>query len=212
MAKKILLMEDDKTLAVTIKELLEYEGYDITLVFNGEEAATASYEKKFDLYIFDINVPNINGLELLEDLRNASDHTPTIFISALIDLNSMSRAFDIGANDYIKKPFFPEELILRVNAKCRNREKVISFKHLNYNPKTGILKRDNEIIPLGGMIHCIFKLFIHNIDRVIDKTELSECLEQPSPTALRVALNKLKKITDLEIKNIRGVGYTLESR
>ena len=212
MARKILLLEDDKTLAVTIQELLEYEGYEITLVHDGEEAAIESYENRFDLYIFDINVPEINGLELIEGLRDADDNTPVIFISALIDLNTMTKAFDIGANDYIKKPFFPEELILRVNAKCKQREKTIEFKHLSYNPKTTILKSNNEIIPLGESQHCLFKLFIYSIDKVVDRGQLQDCLEQPSPTALRVALNKLKKTIGLEIRNIRSVGYILESR
>jgi DNA-binding response OmpR family regulator len=212
MSKRILLLEDDKTLALTLQELLEDEGYHITLVFDGEQAAIMSYEEKFDLYIFDINVPEINGLELLEGLREADDKTPTIFISALIDLNSMTKAFNIGARDYIKKPFFPEELILRVNAKFTQQERVIYFKHLSYNPKTSILKDNNEIVSLGEMQHCLFKLFIHNIDKIIDKSQLSDCLEYPTPTALRVALNKLKKTLKIEIKNIRSVGYMFESR
>jgi len=211
MSKKILLLEDDKTLAFTLEELLEDEGYDITLVFDGEQASIMSYEEKFDLYIFDINVPEINGLELLEALREASDDTPTIFISALVDLNSMTQAFNIGARDYIKKPFFPEELILRVNAKFVQQEKVISFKHINYNPKTSILKIEDKIISLGDSQHCLFKLFIYNIDKVVDKSQLNDCLEHPTSTALRVALNKLKKTLNLNIRNIRSVGYILES-
>jgi len=211
MSKRILLLEDDKTLALTLEELLQDEGYQITLVFDGEQASIISYEKKFDLYIFDINVPEINGLELLEGLREADDHTPTIFISALIDLNSMTQAFNIGARDYIKKPFFPEELILRVNAKFIQEEKVISFKHILYNPSTSIVKKDNEIISLGENQHCLFKLFIYNIDRVVNKYQLNDCLDKPSATALRVALNKLKKTLNLKIKNIRSVGYMIES-
>lgn len=210
--KRILLLEDDEILAETLQELLEDESYEITLVFDGEEASIMSYEEKFDLYIFDINVPEINGLELVEALRHADDNTPVIFISALIDLNTMTKAFDIGANDYIKKPFFPEELILRVNAKCRQREKIISFQHLSYNPKTTLLESSGKIVPLGGSQHCLFKIFIQNIDKVVTKEQLSECLEKPSPTALRVALNKLRNTIDLEIKNIRGVGYIVESR
>jgi DNA-binding response OmpR family regulator len=211
MSKKILLLEDDKDLAQTLEELLQDEGYNITLVFDGEEAANKSYEEKFDLYIFDINVPEINGLQLLEGLREAEDNTPTIFISALIDLNSMTHAFNIGARDYIKKPFFPEELILRVNAKFIQQEKTISFKHLNYNPITSILKKDNKIISLGENQHCLFKLFIFNIDKIVTKSQLNDCLDKPTSTALRVALNKLKKTLDLEIRNIRSLGYMIES-
>jgi len=111
MKKKILLLEDDILLAQTLEELLEFEGFEVTLVGRGNDAIDVTYENSFDLYVFDINVPDINGLELLQSLRDASDTTPTIFISALVDLNSISKAFSIGADDYIKKPFFPEVLV-----------------------------------------------------------------------------------------------------
>ena len=84
MTKKILLLEDDTLLAETLRELLSSEGYAVTLVPDGGAAADTSYESSFDLYIFDINVPEINGLELLESLRGADDKTPAIFISALV--------------------------------------------------------------------------------------------------------------------------------
>ncbi len=126
MAKNILLLEDDNLLAETIQELLQSEGYEVTLVRDGGAAADASYEGSFDLYIFDINVPEINGLELLESLRGADDKTPAIFISALVDLNSISKGFEVGADDYIKKPFFPEELLIRVNAKLAQQSSMIN--------------------------------------------------------------------------------------
>ena len=89
MKKRILLLEDDLILAQTLVELLESEGYSVTLAKDGDKAADYSYEGRFDLYIFDINVPDINGVELLRSLREADDKTPTIFISALIDLDSI---------------------------------------------------------------------------------------------------------------------------
>src|SRR3990167_6939665 len=110
MKKRILLLEDDLVLGQTLVELLVSEGYSVTLAKGGDEAVDATYENRFDLYIFDINVPDINGLELLKSLRDADDKTPTVFISALVDLGSISKAFEVGAEDYIKKPFFPQEL------------------------------------------------------------------------------------------------------
>ena len=212
MAKKILLLEDDTLLAETLQELLSSEGYDVTLVLDGGAAADASYESSFDLYIFDINVPEINGLELLESLRGADDKTPAIFISALVDLNSISKGFAVGADDYIKKPFFPEELLIRVNAKLAQQSSTIDYQDLSYDPKTKMLRKDGSAIALGEVQERLFDLFIHNIDQVLDKEILLESLEKPSPTALRVALTKLKQTTGLNIKNLRGVGYILESR
>lgn len=210
MKKKILLLEDDTLLANTIKELLEYESYEVTLVKDGECAAEKTFENKYDLYVFDINVPKLNGLELLESLRDANDTTPTIFISALVDLESISKGFMVGADDYIKKPFFPEELLIRINAKLTSSQKVILYKDLIYNPQTNILQKNNSILTLGESQEKLFQLFITNIGQVLDKEVLYECLEKPTPQALRTAITKLKHTTELDIKNLRGIGYTLE--
>ena len=210
MNKKILLLEDDILLGQTLHELLESEGYDVTLVTSGDAAIDESYENSFDLYIFDINLPDISGLELLKNLREADDKTQTIFISALVDLNSISKAFEVGAQDYIKKPFFPEELLIRVNAKLAIKISDIEYHDLIYNPQSKLLKKDGHVIALGEMQERLFELFIRNIGQVLDKDILLECLEKPSPTGLRVAITKLKQTTGLDIKNLRGVGYILE--
>lgn len=210
MHKKILLLEDDTLLAQTLDELLKAEGYEVTLVRSGNDAVDLTYENKFDLYIFDINVPDINGLDVLKSLRDAEDKTPTIFISALLDLNSISKAFEIGAEDYVKKPFFPEELLIRINAKLTKKISGIVYKNLEYNPNTNILKKDGHAIALGQVQEKLLSLFIKNIGDVLDQEILMDCLEKPSPTALRVALTKLKQTTGLDIKNLRGIGYILE--
>lgn len=210
MNKKILLLEDDVLLAQTIEELLTSEGYDVTLAFNGNEAIDVTYEEKFNLYIFDINVPDINGLELLKSLREAEDKTPTIFISALVDLTSIAKAFQVGGEDYIKKPFFPEELLIRVNAKLANKTPTIIRNNLEYDNQAKILKKDGHVISLGEVQERLFDLFINNTGQVLDKDILLDCLEKPSSTALRVAITKLKQTTGLDIRNLRGIGYILD--
>ncbi len=210
MTKKILLLEDDQLLAQTLEELLTSEGYSVTLVLRGDDAIEASYEGNFDLYIFDINVPDISGLEILESLREAQDKTPTIFISALVDLESITKAFMIGADDYLKKPFFPQELLIRVNAKFSSQNSLFCYENLEYDLKSKLLKIDNKTIGLGEVQTQLLDLFINNQKKILDKDILLECLEKPSPTALRVAITKLKQTTTLNINNIRGVGYILE--
>lgn len=210
MEKRILLLEDDLLLGQTLVELLESERYFVTLARSGDEAAERSYESRFDLYIFDINVPDINGIELLKSLREADDKTPAIFISALVDLGSISKAFAVGAEDYIKKPFFPEELLIRVNAKLGEKNSTIKYNDLEYNPKTKTLKKDGQTIALGEVQERLFGLFIRNIGEVITQDMLLECLEKPSSSALRVALTKLKQTAGLNIKNLRSVGYIVE--
>jgi DNA-binding response OmpR family regulator len=210
MKKYILLLEDDYELAETLKELLESNDYEVDVFHNGNDAIDASYENRYDLYIFDINVPDMSGIELLESLRAADDRTPAIFISALIDLNSISKAFEVGADDYLKKPFFPEELLIRVNAKFAQTKKSIEYKNLKYYPDTKELYIDGKILPLGEVQECLCDVFMHNIGNVVDKVILMDCLVHPSDSALRVALNKFKHNTNLDIKNVRGIGYILE--
>jgi DNA-binding response OmpR family regulator len=208
--QKILLLEDDRLLAQTLQELLTSEGYLTTLATTFTQAADLTYTEKFDLYIFDINLPDGTGLELLASLRNAEDRTPTIFISALVDLDTMTKAFSIGAGDYVKKPFFPEELLLRVNAKLQLEQSEITYKHISLNPKTKIVQIAEVKHALGEVQTKLLELFLTNRGKVLDNALLMDALENPSPTALRVALTKLKQTTALEIKNLRGIGYILE--
>jgi DNA-binding response OmpR family regulator len=209
--KDILLLEDDRDLAWSIQELLEDAGYSVDVVFNGTDASEKTFEYKYRLYIFDINVPDINGLSLLEALRNADDPTPAIFISALIDIQSIAKGFDVGAQDYIKKPFFPEELLIRVNARLQKHSRTISIGDCVYDPIKKELRKADKVIALGEVQRCLVDLFMQNRNSVLDKTILLECLEHPSQQALRVAITKLKQTTNLPIKNIRGVGYILEA-
>jgi len=210
MSKKILLLEDDLLLAQTLQELLISESYNVTLVETGNEAIDKTYEEKYDLYVFDINVPDITGLKLLELLRDANDNTPAIFISALVDLNSITQAFKIGADDYIKKPFFPEELLIRINSKLQPKQTNIIYKNIEYNSDTNLLKIDGHIKSIGEVQERLLELFLNNTNQILDKEILLECLDKPSPTALRVAITKLKQTTGLNIINVRGVGYSLE--
>ncbi len=210
MKQRILLLEDDYELAETLKELLEEDGYGVDMVHTGNDAIDASYEGGYDLYVFDINVPDLSGIELLESLREAADTTPTIFISALVDINTIAKGFEVGADDYLKKPFYPEELIIRIKAKLSTAYKAIVYNNLRYLPSTKELYINEKRITLGEVQECLCDVFMRNIGKVLDKSILMNCLLQPSDTALRVAINKFKQTTKLPIKNVRGVGYILE--
>ena len=116
---KILLLEDDEVLSETLIELLEDEGLEVTHVLDGEMALDATFVGHFDLLLLDINVPFLNGFTLLGSLRDSGDTTPAIFITALTDIVSLSKGFEIGADDYIKKPFDFDELLVRIQALLR---------------------------------------------------------------------------------------------
>lgn len=207
---KILLMEDDLILGETIEEMLAEAHYQVDWVKDGEEAADASFDNRYDLYILDINVPKINGLQLLEDLRCAGDETSVIFISAMSDIATISKGFTLGAEDYLKKPFFPEELLVRIQAKMAKKQKLIRFGEIEFNPQTQEVKKNDHLITMGEVQLPFLQLFIENVSKTLTKESLFDLMEHPSDTALRVAINKLKNTTGWDIQNVRGIGYRLE--
>jgi len=209
---KILLLEDDLLLGETLEEMLKEAHYEVHWVKDGEEAAEATFETVYDLYLLDINVPKINGLKLLEELREAGDDTRVIFISALSDIASISKGFHLGAEDYLKKPFFPEELMIRIEAKFAGLSKPIVHGAIRFNPQNNEVYKENHLITLGDVQLPLLRFFIQNIGKTLLKESLFDLMEHPSDSALRVAINKLKNTTGWEIQNIRSVGYRLETR
>ncbi|UTJ07500.1 response regulator transcription factor [Arcobacter roscoffensis] len=207
---KILLLEDDTVLASSLLDLLEEENYDVTLVNDGEEVLEATYEEKYDLYLFDINVPLLNGKETLKLLRDAQDNTPTFFITALIDTKSTLEGFDCGCDDYIKKPFDPDELLARVKATLKRRNPTINYKNISFDLLENRVFQDEKEVALGSVEKDVFSLLIKNIGLTVNKTDFFDYMNKPSDTALRVLISKLKKTFDLNITNIKGIGYKLE--
>ncbi|MGD9969493.1 MAG: response regulator transcription factor [Sulfuricurvum sp.] len=207
---KILLLEDDPVLGETLEEMLSDAGYETLWVTDGAGAAETSFEQRFDLYVFDVNVPEINGFDLLESLRDADDPTPAIFISALTDLSSITKGFQSGADDYLKKPFYPEELLLRIQAKFAHKNLPIAYQDLTFDPKTREIRREGKLITLGELQLPFFELLLTHIGQTIPKERFLDAMEHPSDSGVRVAINKLKHATGLEIQNVRGIGYRIE--
>jgi len=204
---KILILEDDEILLETIQELLEDNGYLVDIAINGDEVLDLTFENKYSLYIFDVNVPKMNGFELLEELRKAEDNTPVIYITALVDINSISQGFHLGASDYLKKPFHPNELILRVE-NLLDIPKIIKYQNLEI--KQNHIFKDNKEIFLTEIQSKIFSELVENIGQVVKTETLYNLIENSSNSALRFHINKLRNILEIEIKNIRGIGYILE--
>ena len=206
---RLLLLEDDQILSETLQLFLVREGYQVDIALTMEEAEELSFEKAYDAYLFDINLPEGSGLELLRNLRFAEDRTPTIFITALTDMHSISTGFELGAIDYIKKPFDPQELLIRLEAKFKN--SLLTHGSIQYDPKAQLLRKDGKIIDMGRVQHKIFVKLLENKGSVVTREELYDCLEHTSGTALRVAITKIKQRLGIEIKNIRGKGYLIEA-
>lgn len=207
---KILLLEDDEILAQTMVQILKQEDYDVTLVGDGEEVLEYTYEDTFDLYLFDINVPILNGLETLKLLRDANDLTPTFFITALRDTKTTIEGFERGCDDYIKKPFDLDELLARIKSILKRKNPMIKYGNIDFDLLENRVFKDNKEVPLGLVEKEIFALLIKSINMTVNKTTFFDYMNKPSDSALRVLISKLKKILDLNITNIKGIGYKLE--
>jgi len=214
---KILLLEDDVILSETLVELLESEGFCVTHVDDGEKALDITFIESFDLYLFDVNVPVLSGFEILKSLRESEDMTPTILITALSDIASLSEGFDVGADDYIKKPFDFDELLIRINALLRKSYNTyfdeIKVDHFRFVIEKNELYKDKNFISLPPYELQITKLLFQNIDKTLEKEYIFQQLTQGkemSEGALRVHINKLRKI-GLPIITVKGIGYRLAS-
>jgi len=202
-------LEDDPNLSKTLIKYLTLNGYGVDWAKNGEEAIDLSYENSYSLYLFDINVPLLNGVDLLSSLREAEDFTPAIIISAQVDVASVTKGFMAGADDYVKKPFDPEELLIRIKAKTSVLKETLRFRGYVLDLNTQKLSYRGEPLQLGEVQKNLLEKLLKNYPNPVLKEVLMECLEKPTDLALRVNITKLKKNTQLEIKSVRGVGYKI---
>ncbi len=218
MSTKLLLLEDDLLFGESIVDVLEEEGFEVILCRNGQEALDETYKNHFDLYLLDINVPLIDGLSLLKELRRANDTTPTIYLTSHQEIETLSQAFQIGADDYLKKPFNTDELLVRIHAllrrsKGKSRQCIgeLCLDELHKSVSMG-----GKELPLSLKEYQLMALFIRNAGEIVTKEMIMDTLWNPSEMisdgAIRVYINRLKQEIGSElIVNIRGVGYRLVS-
>jgi DNA-binding response OmpR family regulator len=214
---KILLLEDDTVLANILVDFLE-ESYVVTHTFSMKEALILSEENSYDLYIFDINVPDGDGITLLKELRSFSDKTPTIFITAFHDSKHLKDAFESGANDFIKKPFDLEELTQRIENIKRHFGLNSLLKlapDLELDTQTKILKNREEIFQLTAKENELLLYLYKNRSRVVSSNEMLQNLwayeEMPSNDSIRTLIKEIRHYVGKEhILNIRGEGYKFE--
>ncbi len=216
---RILLMEDDPVLGEIVTDYLQ-EFYHVDRAFDSAEAQELIDEERYDLLIFDINVPGKSGVALLEELRNFNDTTPAIIITAYDDLEYLKKSFDAGAHDYIKKPFELEELRLRIE-KSRALFHIETQKRIEISE--GIWFLPSEGVVLEGEVRkhlkpkeCeILHYFITHPHRLISNEELIQNLWEfdamPSDATLRSYIRNLREIIGAEkIMTQRGAGYRYE--
>jgi len=214
---KILLLEDDLILSEVIVEHLEYYNYNVTSTYNGIEAENILFEEKFDLLLLDVNVPLLNGFELLKGLRESGNETPVIFITSLNTSKDVLEGFELGANDYLKKPFEMLELKARIDNikrhfKIDDKTLFQINEKISYNFARYSINIDGKEERLSKKEGDFLAYFLHNRSKVISTDELMVNVwsydSSPTSATIRTYIKNLRRLLGEEmISTIRGVGY-----
>lgn len=219
---KILLVDDEKQLTDALGVILRKNNYAVDVSYNGEDGLDMALSGIYDLIILDIMMPKIDGLTVLKTLRNKKFSTPVLMLSAKSEISDKIDGLNLGADDYLTKPFSTDELLARIKALLRRKETftgdVLSFGDILLNRDTIELTCNEKHISLGKKEFQILEMLILNQGKNIDKDRFIEKIwgydTDAEYNTIEVYVSFLrKKLTAVnsktEIKSIRGIGYTL---
>jgi len=215
---KILLIEDDANLNETVTEFLEESGYEVVSAYDGYEAQERLYESKYDLILLDVNMPGINGFDLLKKSREEGLVAPAIFITSMDSVDDLEKGFESGCDDYIRKPFSLKELYIRVDTLLKRgfyheaKEFIQITPSISYEIKNNELIVNSERVSLGNKESRLLKLFMKAEGEILSHERIYKHLwdydEEPSDTALRTYIKNLRKIIGKErVVSIKKQGY-----
>lgn len=221
---KILYVEDDRILGKITSDLLIKNGFTVYWSYDATTALDMCNKTKFDLCIFDIMLPDMDGYELIREVRNKEAEVPVIFLTSRILVEDLVKGFDMGGNDYIKKPFRMEELIVRINALIQRKSTLLkNTRHkfklglYSYDYKAMQLNVDNYITRLTHQENELLYLLFQNQGEItLRKNALLKIWGNDNffySRSLDVYISKLRKYlakdNNITIINIRGLGYKL---
>ena len=217
----VLLLEDDELFSLSLIDYLEeFANIKITHANNANKMLELIYENRYDLYLLDINLPDINGIDLLKEIRSSSDETPSIFLTSYKDKETLTNGFLNGADDFLTKPFDMDELILRINSLMKRikKQKVITLGNIEFNFDTKEVKKDGEVLKFSLKALELFELFYQNNNAIVTKemiiSRLWSTSENYSDGSIRVYVNNIKKLFTnddiFKIANIKNIGYKIE--
>jgi len=212
---KILLLEDNLNLRETIEEELEEKGFQITSTDKSDDVIELTYQERFDLYLFDVNVIGMNGFKLLEALREAGDETPTIFLTSKNKTQDVIEGFDVGASDYLKKPFDIDELIARMLRFLKTKKSYLISENITYLAESYEVVNHEKKILLNQKDAQILEYFLKHKNQIISKEQIIDDIyegEYITDSTFRGYIKKIKTAIGEEyIRNVRGQGYIFET-
>jgi len=212
---KILLIEDNEDLNITVKNFLEVIGYDVTSVFDGNDAISIIDSTQFDLYIIDINIPHVSGLDIVKYTRQKDISSAIIVITASLGIENFVDAFNYGCSEYIKKPFHLKELDIRIK-KLLEKNTMENFKiseNMYYNFRLEELNIDGQIVHLRKKANRLLQILLQNINKTVKNDEIinfvwENDIKEKYP--LRQLVTELRKELNSKVNYITtkvGVGY-----
>ena len=213
---KILLLEDELMLQSAMVEYLTDTGYKVDAFEDGEEAFEQCIKENYDLFILDINTPSLDGLSLLEKLQKEKIFVPTIFVSAITEIEQISKAYELGCYDYLKKPFHLKELTLHIErllkmANIESKSLVKISKMYSYDIQKERLFFDNEEQSLTPKQAQIINLFACNINKIVDFDMLRHYVwndPQIDNATIRAEVHRVRQMLKEDlIESLKGIGY-----
>lgn len=221
----IFLLEDDEAIGIGLTYSLENEGYNVTLAKSVKEAEKIIDEKEFSLYILDLTLPDGSGYDVCKRIKAKGD-LPVIFLTAYDDEVNVIMGFELGADDYISKPFRVKELMLRIKSVMRRysnetSDGIIKINNLKINTNEAKVYKNNEEIILTAMEYRLLLILLSNRGKVLSRTALLENIwdvagDFVENNTLTVYIKRLRDKIEEDpakpefIKTVRGLGYVIE--
>ena len=221
---KILLVEDEPKIASFVKKGFEQEGYDVDIAYDGLMGKKMVFNNYYDIVILDINLPLLNGYELCKIIREENSKLPIILLTALDSVDDKVMGFDLGADDYMVKPFEFRELLARVRALSKrvsdtsNKGKILKIADLELNHDTKLVTRNGDAIELTTREYSLLEYFMLNKGKVVSRIDIAEKVWElnfdTSTNVIDVYINYLRKKIDKNYPNklihtVVGMGYIL---
>lgn len=228
MSHKILIIEDEENIARVLQLELEFEGYEVTVAHTGITGLIHYREKHFDLILLDIMLPEIHGLDVLKRIRATEQSTPVILLTAKSELEDKVKGLDLGANDYVTKPFEIEELLARIRSVIRfaklkedahSIHNQLKYGHLSINEKTREVLYFNQSVELTPREYDLLYYLLKHPKQVLSRDQILEAVwgfdyygdTNVVDVYIRYVRQKLSESNPTSIiQTVRGVGYVLK--
>ena len=222
---KILLVEDDSQIAAYLGELLRAEGFDTQIAGSKKEAGECLLAQDFDLVLLDVSLPDGNGFSICAEVKREYE-IPVVFLTASGDEYSVVAGLDMGADDYIAKPFRPRELISRIRSvlrRCKKEQRILSCGDLRVNVSSATVTKGEKELFLSALEYRLLLLLLQNKGQILTRNQLLEEIwdasgEYVNDNTLSVYMKRLREKIEKNpqsprlLHTIRGIGYRMEDR